>query len=193
MQKKRTLDNILVIRVLFTAYLYNGTSLYLQLFHSGSRKAGVRLTEFDQYIQQLSNHLIPFGKITEQQLKKLFPKTKKLKVPDLSSLPLKPITYLSWSDISLNKKFIVYNLNEKLVGIECKYTLINKNNICSFCNCFGQVTFISTITKAKKAKNPDYYKAIGNYICFNSDECNKRITNVAYLTTFLENSLKEKE
>lgn len=147
--------------------------------------------ELGHYLQQLSNFLIPFGKVTEQQVKKLFPKAKKLKVPDLSSFQHKPTTYVSWTDISTNKKFIVYELNEKMVGIECKYTSLNKENICSFCNRFGKVTFISTITKAKKAKNPDYYKAIGNYICLDSDECNNRITDVTYLTTFLENSLKE--
>lgn len=149
-------------------------------------------TELDQFLQQLSSFQIPFGKVTEQQVKKMFPKAKKkLKVPDLSSFLHKPSTYLSWTDISTNKKFIVYELNEKMVGIECKYTLLNKENICSFCNRFGKVAFISTVTKAKKAKNPDYYKAIGNYICFDSEECNKRITDVSYLNTFLENSLKE--
>ncbi|MGX6445675.1 FusB/FusC family EF-G-binding protein [Neobacillus sp. K501] len=147
--------------------------------------------ELDQYLQQLSHLLIPFGKITEQQVKKLFPKVKKLKVPDLSSFQDIPSTYLSWTDISTNKKFIVYELHEKMVGIECKYSLLNKDNICSFCNRFGKVAFISTVTKAKKKKNPDYYKAIGNYICFDSEECNKRITDVSNLTTFLETSLQE--
>lgn len=69
--------------------------------------------------------------------------------------------------------------------------ILNKDNICSFCNRFGKVAFISTITKAKKSNNPDYYKAIGNYICLDSAECNKKITNVAYLTTFLEESLQK--
>lgn len=147
--------------------------------------------ELDQYLQQLANFLFPFGTVTEQQVKKMFPKVKKLKVPDLTLFQHKPSTYLSWIDISTNKKFIVYKLKEKIVGIECKYTVLNKDNICSFCNRFGKVAFISTVTKAKKAKNPDYYKAIGNYICFDSEECNKRITDVSYLTTFLETSLKE--
>jgi hypothetical protein len=148
--------------------------------------------EFDHYIQQLSPFLLPFPKITEQQLKKMFPKNKKLKLPDLSKINHEQLTFLSWTDISTNKKFIVYEHNEKLVGIECKYTMLNKDNICSFCNRFGKVAFISTVTKAKKAKNPDYYKAIGNYICFDSSECNKQITNVDYLTTFLIDSLGEK-
>ncbi|MEH7305637.1 FusB/FusC family EF-G-binding protein [Neobacillus drentensis] len=148
--------------------------------------------EYDRYIQQLHDYLLPFPKLAEAQMKKMFPKNKKLKLPDLDKMNLNQLTYLSWVDISTNKKFIVYELDEKMVGIECKYTILNKNNICSFCNRFGQVAYISTVTKAKKAKNPDYYKAIGNYICFDSTECNKKITNVDYLTTFLKESLGEK-
>jgi hypothetical protein len=148
--------------------------------------------EYDKYMKQLQEYLLPFPKISEAQMKKMFPKNKKLKLPVLDKMNLDQLTYLSWVDISTNKKFIVYELDEKMVGIECKYTILNKDNICSFCNRFGQVAFISTVTKAKKAKNPDYYKAIGNYICFDSTECNKKITNVDYLTAFLKESLGEK-
>jgi len=148
--------------------------------------------EYDRYLQNLTDYLLPFPNIAEQQLKKMFPKNKKLKLPNLDNINLNQLTYLSWIDISSNKKFIVYELENKMVGIECKYTVASKDNICSFCNRFGQVAYISTITKAKKAKNPDYFKAIGNYICFDSTECNKKITSSNYLTAFLRESLGEK-
>ncbi|MDQ0198281.1 FusB/FusC family EF-G-binding protein [Neobacillus ginsengisoli] len=145
--------------------------------------------EYDQYIQHLSAFLQPFPKITEQQLKKMFPKNKKLKLPDLSKIDHSQLTYLSWNDLRSNKKFIVYELDGKMVGIECKFTPTSKYNICSFCNCFGEVAYFSTVTKEKKSKNPDYYKAIGNLICADSSECNNKITNVEYLATFLKDSL----
>ena len=145
--------------------------------------------EYDQYIQDLSVYVLPFPKITEQQLKKIFPKHKKLKLPDLSNIDHNQLTYLSWNDLRSNKKFIVYELEGKMVGIECEFTPTSKKNICSFCNCFGEVAYFSTITKAKKSKNPDYYKSIGNLICADSSECNKKISNVDYLTTFLKDSL----
>ena len=100
--------------------------------------------EYEQYIQRLSAFLLPFPRITEQQLKKMFPKNKKLKLPDLSNIDHSQLTYLSWNDLSSNKKFIVYELDGKMVGIECKLTPTSKNNICSFCNCFGQVAYFST-------------------------------------------------
>jgi Elongation factor G-binding protein, N-terminal/FBP C-terminal treble-clef zinc-finger len=145
--------------------------------------------EYEQYIQHLTDYLLPFPKITEQQLKKMFPKHKKIKLPDLSTIDLNQLTYLSWNDLGYNKKFIVYELEGKIVGIECEFAPSSKKNLCSFCNSFGDVAYFSTITKAKKSNNPDYYKSIGNLICVDSSECNKKITNVEYVTTFLKNSL----
>ncbi|MCM3439885.1 FusB/FusC family EF-G-binding protein [Metabacillus halosaccharovorans] len=145
--------------------------------------------EYEQYIQLLSSYVQPFPKITEQHLKKMFPKNKKLKLPDLSTIDQSKLTYLSWTDLGLNKKFIVYELDGKMVGIECKVTPTSKANYCSICQSIGEVTYFSTKTKAKKSKNPDYYKSIGNLICTDSNECNKKITNVEYLTTVLREAL----
>ena len=144
--------------------------------------------EYEHYIQHLSGYLLPFPKITEQQLKKMFPKHKKLKLPDLSNIDHSQMTYLSWNDLRYNKKFIVYELEGKMAGIECEFAPTSKKNLCSFCNSFGEVAYFSTVTKAKKSKNPDYYKAIGNLICTDSSECNKKITNVEYLITVLKDS-----
>lgn len=33
--------------------------------------------------------------------------------------------------------------------------------------------------------SPDYYKAVGNYMCINSHECNRNITDVTYLERFI--------
>lgn len=145
--------------------------------------------EYDQYIRRLSAYLLPFPEVTEQQLKKMFPKKKKLKLPDLSNIDHSQLTYLSWNDIGSNKKYIVYELEGKMVGIECEFAPTSKKNICSFCNGFGEVAYFSTVTKAKKAKNPDYYKSIGNLICADSSDCNKKMTNVDYLKAFLKESL----
>lgn len=141
--------------------------------------------EYEQYVERLAAYVFPFPQITEQQLKKLFPKQKKLRLPDLKTVDHHKLTYLSWTDGKSNRKFIIYELDGKLVGMEGKMTPTNKKNICSFCNSFGEVAYFSTITKDKKPKNADYYKAIGNLICTDSSECNKNIDNTAYLQEFL--------
>nr|WP_144924871.1 FusB/FusC family EF-G-binding protein [Paenibacillus bovis] len=145
--------------------------------------------EFEAYLERLSAYIIPFPTITGQQLKKLFPKNKKLKLPDIETQDFNQLTYLSWDDVRSSKKIVVYELEGKLVGIECNFTPASKENICSFCNTVGNVSYFSTVTKAKRANNPDYYKSIGNLICTDSNECNKKITDVTYLEAFLKESL----
>ncbi|WP_026695141.1 FusB/FusC family EF-G-binding protein [Peribacillus kribbensis] len=148
--------------------------------------------DYDQYINTLGEYVQPFPQVSEQQIKKMFPKNKKLKMPRLEELDLSRTTYLSWNDIGSNKKFLLFELDGRLAGVECKYTLLSRDNVCSFCCRHGQVAFISAVTKAKKSNNPDYYKAIGNYICSDSSECNKKITNTDYLTSYIEDVLREK-
>lgn len=145
--------------------------------------------EYEEYVQYLEECLLPFPQITENQLKKLFPKQKKLKLPDLSNIDHNKLTYLSWNDLRSNKKFIIYEMEEKMVGIVCQLAPTSTKNICSFCNNIGEVAYFSTVTKAKKMNNPDYYKSIGNLICVDSSECNKKITNVEYIEAFLKDSI----
>jgi len=147
--------------------------------------------EYEHIVTELAQFLKPFPRLTEQQLKKLFPKVKKLKLPDLDSFNYKRLTYLSWNDTGANKKFVVYKLEGKLVGMECKLTPNGKHNICSFCNGLGKVSYFSTVTKKKMAKNPDYYRSTGNFVCIDGEECNRRITNTDYLNSFIKDSLGE--
>lgn len=142
---------------------------------------------YEQKFAQLENYILPFPALTEQQLKKLFPKNKKLKLPELA---LDRLSYVSWNDSRSNKKYILYMLEGQLVGIECTFSPSSKKNICSICHCQEEVTQFSTITKAKKINNPDYYKSIGNLICVDSVKCNKNIKDVTFLEDFLKESLK---
>lgn len=145
--------------------------------------------EYDQALKKITSYLIPFPNITEQQLKKLFPKSKKLKLPNVSNIDLERLTYLSWVDSRSNKKYILHELEGKILGIECTISSSTMKNICSVCQSHAEVTQFSTVTKAKKTNNPDYYKSIGNLICVDSNECNKKITDVSYLQHFFKESL----
>ncbi|KAB7665028.1 FusB/FusC family EF-G-binding protein [Bacillus sp. B1-b2] len=147
--------------------------------------------EYEHYIQKLTAYLMPFPEITEQEIKKIFPKKKKLKLPELADIDLHTVTYLSWKDIRANKKYVVYELDGELVGIEGEMTPSSKKNLCSFCNTFGEVAYFSTVTKARKVNNPDYYKSIGNLVCIDSKECNQKIIDTAYLQAFFMEALKK--
>jgi hypothetical protein len=142
--------------------------------------------EFQHYLRSLEPYMAEFAQVTEKQLQKLFPKNKKLKVPDLAAIDYRYVTYLGWTDIATNKLFLVYHLNGQLVGVEGKYTPVNKKSICFLCNRHEEVALFSAVTKSKPANaSPDYYKAIGNYLCVNSDVCNMNITDVTALEKFI--------
>ncbi|WP_419873451.1 FusB/FusC family EF-G-binding protein [Candidatus Pristimantibacillus sp. PTI5] len=150
-----------------------------------------RTEDFQTYLQSLEPFLAEFEQVSSAQIKKLFPKVKKLKLPELDVLDYKYVTYIGWTDIATNKMFLLYHLDGKLVGIEGKFTRTNKKSTCCLCNRHEEVALFSAITKSKPANaSPDYYKAIGNYMCVSSDICNKNISDVKVLEKFIRNLLE---
>ncbi|MGG3882451.1 FusB/FusC family EF-G-binding protein [Brevibacillus panacihumi] len=145
--------------------------------------------DFAEYLNRLSEYTIDFPAITEAQIKKLFPKTKKLKLPDLANMEISKLTYLGWIDIATNKIYFVYPENGKFIGVEGKFTPGNKKNLCSLCHGHEEVALVTAISKAKSSLSPDYYKAVGNYMCVDAEKCNKRITDVSQLEDFFQRVL----
>lgn len=145
---------------------------------------------FDAYMQQLQERVQPFPVISAEQLKKLFPKQKKLRLPELSDVDFGRLTYLSWNDGRSNQKLLICPYEGQLIGIACKPSTNTKKNICAFCDQFTDVTYCVTVTKAKQAKNPDYYKAIGTYMCVDRKVCNEHITSQEALHTFVHKALQ---
>jgi len=144
--------------------------------------------ELQRYMQALEPYLIAFPPITESQIRKLFPKVKKLKVPDLGQIDFRFVTYLSWIDPATNKMFVVYPAADgRFVGIEGRYTDSVKKGYCFVCNRFENLVMFSAIAKKKPANaSPDYYKSVGNYLCASGHDCNKNVTDTASLTRFID-------
>ncbi len=90
--------------------------------------------EFQNYLTDLEAYVEPYPPITEKQIQKLFPKSKKLKVPDLQAIDFRFVTYLGWVDVATNRLFIVYPHEGKFIGIEGRITPTNKKGYCMFCN-----------------------------------------------------------
>ncbi|WP_019914301.1 FusB/FusC family EF-G-binding protein [Paenibacillus sp. HW567] len=140
--------------------------------------------EFEQYISELEPYLDSFPPITIKQIQKLFPKNKKLKIPDLSSIDFRYITYLSWVDITTNRLFIVYPFEGRFIGIEGRLTPTHKKGYCLFCNRQQELAYF--VVKNKPAhSSPGDYHSTGQYICMQSHECNQSITDTASLEKFL--------
>ncbi|MBB6734370.1 FusB/FusC family EF-G-binding protein [Cohnella zeiphila] len=142
--------------------------------------------QFRDYMRSLEPLMEEFSPVTEQQLKKLFPKVKKLKVPDLSAVDFRYVTYLGWTDVATGKLFLVYRLDGRLVGIEGRFTPANKKGACFLCRRQEEVALFTAVTKSRPAgASPDYYKAIGNYMCTDSEVCNRNLTDTAILEKFV--------
>lgn len=145
--------------------------------------------DFKQYLLSLEPYLIPFPQVSNKQLSKLYPKNKKMVVPDLTESNWK-MTYLGWDDIASNKRFIVYPMDGELAGIEGKMTPVNKKGVCFLCHRHEETALFTAKSKVKPAGTPeDYYKAVGNYLCVNAQECNQHITDVTALEQFIHSIL----
>lgn len=142
------------------------------------------------YLKTLDKYVYGIPPLSASDIKKIFKKEKKLKLPKLDNESEK-LVYHGWIDPSIRKLFIVYNFNDKLLGMACRLSEVNTTNthICTLCNHAGpqsEVDFVSPICKTSRTTE-DAYKSLGFYVCLDSKKCNERITS----TKKLEELLKE--
>ncbi|MDO7906140.1 FusB/FusC family EF-G-binding protein [Paenibacillus sp. JX-17] len=147
--------------------------------------------DFSSYLSELEAYLEPYPTITPKQIEKLFPKSKKLKVPDLQSIDFRFITYLGWMDISTNRLFVVYPFEGQFVGLEGRLTPTHKKGYCLFCNRHHELAFFLVKTKPAVA-SPDNVAAVGQYICMDNQTCNQSITNTEALEKFIRSVRNER-
>ncbi|ALC83503.1 MULTISPECIES: FusB/FusC family EF-G-binding protein [Bacillus] len=141
----------------------------------------------EEFLLQVEPYVIPFKNITEQRIKKLFPKAKKLKIPSLEDMDLKEMSYLGWNDIGSNKKYIVTELDQKLIGLQGTFKNINQKGICALCNGFEEVGLF--VSESKGSGKGTFTKR-GNYICQDSQKCNHNMTTLDKLHDFIERLTK---
>jgi hypothetical protein len=141
----------------------------------------------DEFLSQLEPCVIPFQPGTEQTIKKLFPKAKKLKVPLLEMIDMKELTYLSWDEKGSDKRYIVAYHHENLVGLQGTFTAVHKKGLCSLCNRIEEIGMF--VLEVKGSAEGTYLKR-GNYICQDSQKCNQNITTLDKLHDFIEHLKK---
>ena len=137
----------------------------------------------EAFLLQLNPYVIPFQEITPQALKKIFPKAKKLKLPEIEEINMKEMSYLGWIDKGTGRKFIVAKAKNKFVGLQGTFQSINKKGICSLCHGHEEVgMFLVEI----KGDVPGTFVKKGNYICKDSIVCNQNMTSLDKLHDFIE-------
>ncbi|WP_252311908.1 hypothetical protein [Sinobaca sp. H24] len=59
------------------------------------------------YLAKGRDFVIPFPEITNSEIRTLFPKAKKIKIPELGRSDAKRMTYMSWNDIRSERKYYI--------------------------------------------------------------------------------------
>lgn len=121
--------------------------------------------------------------VSRDQLKKLFKKSKKLRIPEeFSTVNFKNIFYYSWLDQSDMTLFVVYEFKQTIVGIKFDVVLpptgALRLGFCEFCHKHrkqADVFFISTETK-KRPKGVNY-RSCGTWVCSKYELCNASLKN----------------
>ena len=126
--------------------------------------------------------VVPFPQLTAKQLSKLFRKVKKLKQPDWSQLALHELTYLGWNDGGNQKKYLVIPDQERWVGIQGELSPQTVKGVCAICHTIGNVALFLATTKSSGLGT---YTKKGNYICRDSSQCNRQLTDPQALNDFL--------
>lgn len=135
-----------------------------------------------EFFNRVRPYLVPFPKVSEQTLNELFPKAKKLKASSINNVDLKEVSYLSWIDKNTNKKFLVAQRENELVGLQGTFTGSKQQGICSLCNNQEEVGMFVTGSSGPR----DEFISRGNYICKNSQTCNHNITTLENLNKFVD-------
>ncbi|MET3658075.1 FusB/FusC family EF-G-binding protein [Sporosarcina psychrophila] len=143
----------------------------------------------ENFLNEVEKYRKDIKKISEKELKKSFPKRKKISIPNYLINSTNKISFFSWDDLGYKKRFLLYQLNGEYIGIEGTYSSISHNSFCSFCRMKNKVHLVAFLSKAKSS-NPDYYKTISQYICLDIEKCNAQIKDLSHLEDLFYELLK---
>ncbi len=135
----------------------------------------------EEFLSGLRPYLIPFPVVTAESLKRLFPKAKRLKGPNLAALDFHELSYLSWQENTI--RFIVAERNGRLQAVSGQFGANRKQGVCMICHKHSTLGLFTAKTKGVHA---DSYVKHGQYICANEAACNSRLNTLERLERFLE-------
>ncbi|PAF36519.1 hypothetical protein CHH58_12495 [Terribacillus saccharophilus] len=139
--------------------------------------------EAEAFLSELKQYVIPFRRVSKKTVEKLFPKAKKLQLPDLNVLDYQSLSYIGWFDSRAHKQHLIFEYQGKLKGISGVFDTSSTQGFCTLCHNFEDVgLFVARVRSGKET-----YVNRGNYICKNSQSCNKQLTDLTRVDAFLDN------
>ncbi len=127
------------------------------------------------------DYVIPFRKVSKKTIEKLFPKAKKLQLPDLDMLDFQRLSYIGWFDSRAHKQHLIVEYQDKLKGISGELDNSSKKGFCTLCNNFSDVALFVVRMKS----GTETYISRGNYICKDSIICNQKLTDLKKVELFV--------
>jgi hypothetical protein len=127
--------------------------------------------------------VLPFKIPSTKAVEKAFRKVKKLQIPHWEALDLRENSYVAWQDSGQGRKFILhYDENEKLQGTFGEFGANPIKGLCAICQ---EMTTVAMFLATTKSGGDGTYTKKGNYICLDSDECNRHVYDLAPFYDFM--------
>ncbi|MFP7493157.1 FusB/FusC family EF-G-binding protein [Terribacillus saccharophilus] len=134
------------------------------------------------FLAQLRPSIKPFPILTEQQLKKLFPKVKQLHLPKLEEVDWEKTSYLGWNDNGQQAKYMVAPHEKEMIAIRGTITPSSQPGICAICN---KLESVGLFMADSISRGQGTYVKRGNYVCRDSAKCNRNLTDINRFYSFI--------
>lgn len=136
--------------------------------------------QLEPLLAVVKENVQPFPEVTEQVIKHLWKKEKKLKAPKMEN-PY--VTFVAWDDLSTRTRFFVYEEEEGLAGVKGVLSTEHIKGVCALCQ---QHQSLSLFTTKEKGVVEGTYKKYSQYICTDIEKCEQNIDSREKLHGFLE-------
>jgi hypothetical protein len=143
--------------------------------------------KFEKLFEEMKQFVIPMAIPSTKQIEKSFRKVKKMQHPDLEAKDFRELSYLGWNDSGTNRKYLLRKIDGRFVGTYGSFSTDVQKGHCAICNQISTVAFFLATTKS--AGDGTYTKK-GNYICTDSDQCNRQLTQIETLERFWDTVTK---
>ncbi len=148
---------------------------------------GLTRDKFEKLFEEMKRFVTPMDVPSTKQIEKSFRKVKKMQYSELETKDFRDLSYLGWNDSGTNRKYLLRKIDGRFVGAYGSFSTDVQKGHCAICNQISTVAFFLATTKS--AGDGTYTKK-GNYICTDSDQCNRQLTQLATLERFWDTVTK---
>lgn len=143
--------------------------------------------KFEKLFEEMKRFVIPMDIPSSKQIDKSFRKVKKMQYPEMPMIDFRELSFLGWNDSGTNRKYLIRKINGRFTGVYGSFSTDIQKGHCAICNQIGTVAFFLATTKSS---GDGTYTKKGNYICTDSNQCNRQTTQLETLERFWETVTK---